>query len=61
MVSLHNELTKKLEEKGTKILMLTNEKNFAKMTKDFVDWLASRKAQMDQVNKDNFAYIFFGC
>ena len=55
MVSLHNELTKKLEEKGTKILILTNEKNFAKMTKDFVDWLASRKAQMDQVNKDNFA------
>jgi len=52
MVSLHNELTKKLEEKGAKILMLTNEKNFSKMTKDFVDWLASRKAQMDQVKKD---------
>jgi hypothetical protein len=52
MVSLHNELTKKLEEKGAKILMLTNEKNFSKMTKDFVDWLASRKAQMDQVNND---------
>ncbi len=50
MVSLHDELTKKLDEKGTKILMLTNEKNFAKMTKDYVDWLSSRRAQMDQVS-----------
>ena len=50
MISLHDELTKKLDEKGAKILMLTNEKNFAKMTKDYVDWLASRRAQMDQVS-----------
>ena len=49
MVSLHDELAKKLEEKGGKILMLTNEKKFAKMTKDFVDWMNSRRAQMDQV------------
>ena len=50
MISLHDELTKKLDEKGAKILMLTNEKNFAKMTKDYVDWLASRRAQIDQVS-----------
>jgi hypothetical protein len=49
MVSLHDELSKKLDEKGAKILMLTNEKNFAKMSKDFVDWMNSRRAQMDQV------------
>ena len=63
MVSLHDELTKKLDEKGAKILMLTNEKNFAKMTKDFVDWVNSRKAQMDQVNSFNLYVhdLFRGC
>ena len=63
MVSLHDELTKKLDEKGAKILMLTNEKNFAKMTKDFVDWVNSRKAQMDQVNFFNLYVhdLFRGC
>jgi methylaspartate ammonia-lyase len=49
MVSLHDQLTKKLDEKGRKIKMLTDEKNFAKMSKDLVDWVASKQAQMDQV------------
>lgn len=48
MSQLHHELTKKFDEKGSQLLAKINEKKFSKLSKEYCDWLSSRKMQLEQ-------------
>ena len=53
MLQLHLELAQKFDEKGSQLLAKINEKKFSKLSKEYCDWLTSRRGQLEQLeNKD---------
>ena len=48
MVQLHQELTQKFDDKGSQLLVKINEKKFSKLSKEYCDWLSSRRSQLEQ-------------
>ena len=48
MVQLHQELTQKFDDKGSQLLAKINEKKFSKLSKEYCDWLSSRRSQLEQ-------------
>ena len=45
---LHQQLEAKFAEKGSLLLTKINEKKFSKQAKEYLEWLSSRKSQLEQ-------------
>lgn len=48
MIALYNELAKKLEGKEQELLMLSYQKNFAKLSKEYIEWANDQLRQLEQ-------------
>ena len=48
MLQLHQELAQKFDDKGSQLLAKINEKKFSKLSKEYCDWLSSRRSQLEQ-------------
>lgn len=57
MVALHNQLALKLEAKEHELSQLTHEKNFAKLSKEYIEWVMAKQRELEQNPVQEIAFV----